>query len=705
MRKLKNVIFKLVAIALPIAMVLTLFVGVLSPRAGASTDITASFTDPNFLAAVRGLASVPSLGPILASDVENIRALNLWSRGIRDLAGIEHFTDLERLDVSENRLTTLDLSNNPALTELRANQNALTTLNVSNNPELAVLRIGRNQLAALDVSNNPALITLSAEANNLTVLDVSNNPALTVISAWGNSLTAINVSNNPALISLNVGYNRLATINVSNNPALTSLELSENRLTTLDMSNNSELIELWASGNELTILNVSSSPALAELWISRNRLTTLNVSNNPALVFLGAWDNQLVALNVSNNPALESLHIGNNELTILDVSGNPALTNLGVWWNELSTLDVSNNSKLTSLSVGGNRLTELNVSNNLALTQLSAENNWLTTLDLRNNSILESLHVSNTGLTTLDVSNNPSLRTLSAERNRLPRLDISNNRALEILDVSANRLMRLDVSNNPALRMLNVERNYIRSVDMIIGVENTRLPTVDTSGTCPETFDFLSFRFSPGGYPWQSPQATNGFVDVPNAPHWQNDPVSWASMNGITQGIAGTFPRRFEPNRPLTREMFATFMFRVADQPWDWIEWEMRFDDTSNISSWATDAVRWAAGSGIMQGFANNTFRPQRNISREQIAVMLFRYAEYIETDTTFSSDVFDAFPDAEQVSDWAVDAMQWITYHRIITGQGNGNLAPQSNATRAEAVTMLQRFVETFNLPPVAQG
>jgi len=197
---------------------------------------------------------------------------------------------------------------------------------------------------------------------------------------------------------------------------------------------------------------------------------------------------------------------------------------------------------------------------------------------------------------------------------------------------------------------------------------------------------------------WHPSLPQNRFADVQNYPHWQNNPVSWADRNGITQGIAGTTPLEFRPNNPTTREMFATFMHRIADLP-D-AEETSNFVDSDTISDWAADAVNWAAENGVIEGFTDGTFRPNENITREQIALMLFRYAEIIGVDTEFSVQAFNTFSDCNLVSDWAIDAMRWATHHRIIIGQ-DGSMAPCSNATRAETVTMLQRFVDTFDAPP----
>jgi hypothetical protein len=78
---------------------------------------------------------------------------------------------------------------------------------------------------------------------------------------------------------------------------------------------------------------------------------------------------------------------------------------------------------------------------------------------------------------------------------------------------------------------------------------------------------------------------------------------------------------------------------------------------------------------------------------------MLYRYAQYIGVNTTAPANALNAFPDRERVSGWATEAMRWAVHNRIITGL-NGNLAPQNNATRAQTVTMLHRFVENLKVP-----
>ncbi len=266
-------------------------------------NTSAYFPDANFLDAVRNFMglSYPE-EPFTGIDAEaKTGTFDCSGLSISDMTGIEYFTGIERLDCWNNQLTSLDVSNNTALTELNC---------------------GVNQLTSLDVSSNTALVIFWCSNNELTSLDVSNNTALT---------------------RLDCGVNKLTSLDVSSNTALTSLLCGVNQLTSLDVSNNSALNLLWCGGNELTSLDVSNSAGLTELRCDDNELTSLDVSNNTALTILYCGANQLTSLDVSNNTALTGLYCGWCQLT--DISS--LVTNLGfgagddvdVRWNNLSCDD------------------------------------------------------------------------------------------------------------------------------------------------------------------------------------------------------------------------------------------------------------------------------------------------------------------------------------------------------------------------------
>ncbi|GAU78287.1 S-layer homology domain-containing protein [Fusibacter sp. 3D3] len=318
---------------------------------GTGIDITAKFTDANFLAEVRTVLGKEVNDRIYdTDDFDSVKYFSIGNKGIASLAGIEYFTALIGLNCISNELTELDVSKNVALTALSCNNNKLTALDVSKNTALIRLDCYSNQLTTLDVSNNTALTHLYCYNNQLTALDVSNNTALTTLDVSKNTaLTELDVSNNIGLIELNCSNTQLIALDVSNNTALTGLNCSYNLLTALDVSNNAALAGLNCSYNLLTALDVSNNTALTLLYCYNNQLNILDVSNNTALTLLYCYNNQLNILDVSNNTGLTKLYCYNNQLTALDVSNNTALIRLDCYSNQLTALDVSNNTALTTL--------------------------------------------------------------------------------------------------------------------------------------------------------------------------------------------------------------------------------------------------------------------------------------------------------------------------------------------------------------------
>ena len=179
-----------------------------TPSAGKDIRINeANFPDPKF----RSWLYRQSYGAdsvLTSAEISGITGLYI-SNEISDLTGIGFFTALTYLDCRDNKLTTLDLSENTALEILYCWNNRLTTLNVSKNAALQVLNCNNNQLSTLDVSKNPALTYLCCPSNQLTTLDVSGNTALTDLICYNNQLTTLDLSKNTALIDLDVSWNEI----------------------------------------------------------------------------------------------------------------------------------------------------------------------------------------------------------------------------------------------------------------------------------------------------------------------------------------------------------------------------------------------------------------------------------------------------------------------------------------------------------------
>ncbi|MDR2360704.1 MAG: S-layer homology domain-containing protein [Oscillospiraceae bacterium] len=219
--------------------------------------------------------------------------------------------------------------------------------------------------------------------------------------------------------------------------------------------------------------------------------------------------------------------------------------------------------------------------------------------------------------------------------------------------------------------------------------------------------------------------AERTFIDVP-ASHWANAYIISLSERGIVNGM-GNF--RFAPSNELTRAEFVTMLSRVAGV--DPSRYNYRSMSDVTAEDWFCPYVTWAAESGVVTGYEDNTFRPNELITREQIALLLLRLSEQYEIedlysgssdysaydtseeDGTESDSIFEdeysgssdpsviisgsaaEFADAGEVSDWASEGVSWAAEQGLITGYEDGTFAPKKSATRAEVCAILSRLSE----------
>ncbi len=211
-----------------------------------------------------------------------------------------------------------------------------------------------------------------------------------------------------------------------------------------------------------------------------------------------------------------------------------------------------------------------------------------------------------------------------------------------------------------------------------VGTATAKLGTADSSNS--------NFNPGQGGQPNQNGnqnQATVGnFKDVPQN-SWFANAVQYVTSNNLMNGTSTT---AFSPNANMSRAMLATVLYRMSG---DSAQAGTTFRDVSSSAYYAA-AVNWTAGKGIVNGTSASTFSPNKNITREQLAAMLYRYAGEPDGSADLS-----AYTDAGSVSAYAEKAVQWCVKNGILTGKTSSTLAPKATATRAECATMLQRFAE----------
>ncbi len=189
--------------------------------------------------------------------------------------------------------------------------------------------------------------------------------------------------------------------------------------------------------------------------------------------------------------------------------------------------------------------------------------------------------------------------------------------------------------------------------------------------------------------PEVKPEAPN-FGDV-SASSWYADAVGFVVERAL---FNGTSENSFSPNMTMTRGMLVTVLHRLAGKPA--AEANGKFADVGE--SYYTDAVDWAVANGIVTGVNDKQFAPNAQISREQMATILYRYASKMKLDVS-ESNALTAYGDAAAVSGYAEKAMQWANAAKIINGTNEMKLNPKGSATRAEVAAILMRFCEKYSL------
>ena len=254
---------------------------------------------------------------VATSDISAILILDVKSKNISDLTGIEGFTALTELRCDNNQLTSLDVSQNTALFDLNVSQNLLTSLDVTQNTSLSELWCQTNQLTSLDVSQNTSLEVLVCNNNQLTSLDVSLNTSLIVLYCHINQLTSLDLGQNIALEFLVCNNNQLTSLDVSLNTSLEVLASRYNQLTSLNVNQNTSLIVLYCHDNQLTSLDVSQNTDLIDLRCGTNQLTSLDVKNgnNSNFTYFDALNNPDLTCIQVDNAAYSAANWSNKDAT------------------------------------------------------------------------------------------------------------------------------------------------------------------------------------------------------------------------------------------------------------------------------------------------------------------------------------------------------------------------------------------------------
>ena len=366
-------------------------------------------------------------GTLSPEERYKVTEISVANKNISNLYGIQFFPNLEKLDCDQNNLSSLDVSQNPALKYLYCEQNNLSSLDVSSNSALKYLHCTQNNLSSLDVSSNSALEYLLCARNKLTSLDVSKNGALKLLNCKNNQLTNLNVEYtniDPSVFlsellaqdntyPITVGSDR--TFNLSTLPGKFEVSKADNWVdgtvsgNTLKVKEGATQVTYTydcgkgssytftlnvtvipdgtvtppSGGGDSIAINASNFPdpdfrTYVKAKFDKDNNNSLSESERNAVTVINVKDKLMETLEgIEFFPNLKELDCSINQLSALDVSQNTALEKLDCSTNQLSGLDVSRNAKLKYLYCSQNELTSLDVSQT-AVTTLKASSNQIT---------------------------------------------------------------------------------------------------------------------------------------------------------------------------------------------------------------------------------------------------------------------------------------------------------------------------------------
>ena len=432
------------------------------------------------------------------AELSLVTKINVRSKQIADLTGIEHFENLTSLIAYDNQLTALDVSKNLNLTELNCSANQITKLDVTLNTELTKLVCSENQLKKLNVTKNTALQMLYCEKNQIETLTLTKNKELTELDCSENPITSLDLHVNKKLQKLDCAGLELTELDLSNNKSLKAFVCKNIQVKSLDFSamNLLQEIVVYSGPNLESIVLPNDKNEFRVFYAENTKMTTMDLSGAAFMHYVRADDNPLLSKVILEGcNGLEELYVNNDpKLTTIQASSLPSLTTLYCRYSGFTKLDLSAYTKLSFLSCAGCKFSTLDLRKNTKLGTVlcSQETNdtectKIKVLNVTGLDNLSTIECEYNEISVLDTSNKNMYR-LKCTDNKISKLDLSSSVQLSDLYCSDNQLTSLDLSASTELRYVKCYNNKITKLTLpetsrMTGLEcfNNQLKALDVS--------------------------------------------------------------------------------------------------------------------------------------------------------------------------------------------------------------------------------
>ena len=409
----------------------------------------------------------------------------------------------------------------------------------------------------------------------------------------------------------------------------------------------------------------------------------------------------LIAIDVDSSDTVNAYRLGGFDSAVWPVAGLmtdvPALSS-SVNTDALSTASVSPVSAASAIEIQpiGTAVSRANTGSlNSVEVGSTAGSAYQVKIDASNHTVTVPVVASDSTNGLFTLSYDPSILTFeSATYGNVLHSAATASGKVTVAYASAeayNGLVASIVFSYPSTSYHNRET----SISLVVGEDGaSSTPETDSTtlilpgNTLPGQPSTPSNPSNPGKPSEPSEPTTPGksFDDVKTG-DWFYTEVTDMANKGYINGVSD---KLFAPNQALSRAMLVTILYRM-----DGAKATSTASTFSDVvkDSWYEKAVDWAAANGIVNGYSSTLFGPDDLVTRQQMAAILWRYAQYKGLDVSANGTVMPSFPDRDQIASWAGEAISWAYSRGVMTGRSGGMLDPNGNATRAEAAVMLYRF------------
>ncbi|WP_304681311.1 leucine-rich repeat domain-containing protein [uncultured Clostridium sp.] len=476
------------------------------------------------------------------TEIGSVDSIDVSKTAVSNLAGIEHFVNLETLICTGRPITSLDVSSNTKLKTLNCYNTKLASLNIGNNSNLTTININdtiilndyiittpefniKNELDIMDINN----VTVDSPLNLDKTTGVVSNYGSEINYKYNcgtskNGQLDLNVKVNVNIIEINetnvpdAEFRRYIKNEIAFDLKLTQKEIDDvteietqpllggkydiKDFTGIEIFTN--LVSLNCSEANLTApLDLSKNVKLESLDCSNSGITELNLENNVNLNYLNCSNNDILSLDISKNDNLETLNCSGTKISNLDVTSSKSLNVLDCYEMNVDNFTLKTNENLTRLWCMGSEDKKVNInldiSKSINLEELNCSNTNIAQLNLSNNTKLTDLNCSYTNITELDLSNNKELSRVTCTNTNMTDLNVSNMEKLNELDCrDSTKLKNINLSGTTNLTNLTLSNTAISELNVShitnlasLYLNNTPIKELDlTNNSMLGTLDF-----------------------------------------------------------------------------------------------------------------------------------------------------------------------------------------------------------------------